>query len=252
MLLVHGLSSNARLWDEVGDHLAQLGFPVLAVDQRGHGESDRPDAGYDFTTMSADLASVILQGANGSVIAAGQSWGGNVVLEMTKHHADLVRGALLVDGGFIRLSDRFPTWESAEAALAPPDFTGITRREMGARSEAMFSLFPPRGVRGQLANFEELAGGTIRARLSRTNHMKILRHLYDHDPFSTASEIDRTVWILAVTGDDPGRESSIESFVDTLTDGRLVWVDGHHDIHAQQPEVVVDLLVDLSAHTGAV
>ncbi|MGH3799573.1 MAG: esterase/lipase family protein, partial [Pseudonocardiaceae bacterium] len=31
VLLVHGLSSNARLWDLVGAYLAAAGYPVLAV-----------------------------------------------------------------------------------------------------------------------------------------------------------------------------------------------------------------------------
>ena len=39
VLLVHGLSSNARLWDGVSEHLAAAGHPVVAVDLRGHGAS---------------------------------------------------------------------------------------------------------------------------------------------------------------------------------------------------------------------
>ncbi|MGW7595799.1 alpha/beta hydrolase, partial [Streptomyces rubiginosohelvolus] len=39
-LLVHGMASSARLWDEVADHLAAAGHAVYAVDLRGHGDSD--------------------------------------------------------------------------------------------------------------------------------------------------------------------------------------------------------------------
>ena len=35
-LLVHGLASNARLWDGVAWRLAQQGHPVVAVDPRPH------------------------------------------------------------------------------------------------------------------------------------------------------------------------------------------------------------------------
>ncbi len=58
-LLVHGLASNARLWDGVGRHLAGLGHRVVAVDQRGHGQSSKPDDGYDMTTVADDLALLI-------------------------------------------------------------------------------------------------------------------------------------------------------------------------------------------------
>ena len=45
-LLVHGLSSNARLWDGVGRRLAAAGHQVVAVDQRGHGRSEQVADGY--------------------------------------------------------------------------------------------------------------------------------------------------------------------------------------------------------------
>ena len=54
VLLVHGLASNARLWDGVASRLAADGHPVAAVDQRGHGQSDKPDGGYDFATLTED------------------------------------------------------------------------------------------------------------------------------------------------------------------------------------------------------
>ena len=49
-LLVHGLSSNARTWDGVAAELSAAGHPVVAIDQRGHGRSEKPpiSAGYDF------------------------------------------------------------------------------------------------------------------------------------------------------------------------------------------------------------
>jgi alpha-beta hydrolase superfamily lysophospholipase len=42
-LLVHGLSSNARLWDAVAVHLARAGHVSTAIDLRSHGRSDAPE-----------------------------------------------------------------------------------------------------------------------------------------------------------------------------------------------------------------
>ncbi len=248
VLLVHGLASNARLWDGVAERLNRLGHTVLAVDQRGHGESDRVDEGYDFATLSADLATVLVEATTGPVIAAGQSWGGNVVLELAARHPRLVRGALLVDGGFIRLSDRFDDWAAAARALAPPDFTGLTAASLRAMGDSMFGHFPPAGRLGQLANFEQDEDGGVRPRLTRERHMCILRRLFEHDPYATASSVGLPVWVLAIQGGADRREP-IERFVDALNNGRLIWADGHHDIHAEQPDRVADVLLDLAAET---
>ena len=57
-LLVHGLSSNARLWDGPAAHLAAAGHQVVAVDQRGHGRSEQVADGYTTAQCAADLAAL--------------------------------------------------------------------------------------------------------------------------------------------------------------------------------------------------
>lgn len=240
-VLVHGLASNARLWDGVGDHLAELGHASIAVDQRGHGESSKPGDGYDFATVADDLAAVIQQALGRPAIVAGQSWGGNVVVEFARRHPDLVSGIVCVDGGFIQLADTFPEWEDARAALAPPDFTGFTMEQMETMSKTRFADWPPSGIAGQLANFE-VVDGHVRARLSRENHMRILRHLWEHRADEAARAVDVPALVLAVGRSEPGREERVDSFVDALPDGRLTWMDAHHDVHAQHPELVADLM----------
>ena len=81
-LLVHGLASNARMWDGVGEELARLGHPSIAIDQRGHGRASKPDDGYDFGTLTNDLLAVIDEMDIDPPIVVGQSWGGNVVMEL--------------------------------------------------------------------------------------------------------------------------------------------------------------------------
>lgn len=240
-VLVHGLASNARLWDGVGDHLTGLGNASVAVDQRGHGESSKPHDGYDFATVTNDLAAVIEQALGRPAVVAGQSWGGNVVVELARRHPDLVSGIVCVDGGFIQLADVFPVWKDAQAALAPPDFAGFTMEQMETMSKTRFADWPQSGIAGQLANFETV-DGHVRARLSRDNHMRILRHLWEHRADEAARDVDVPALVLAVGRSEPGREERVDSFVDALPDGRLTWMDAHHDVHAQHPELVADLM----------
>ena len=102
VLLVHGLASNALLWQGVGAELAAAGFNVAAVDLRGHGRSGKPDSGYDYGTVSRDVALVIESWASAAPVhIAGQSWGGNVVLRVARDRPDLIAGVVAVDGGRI-------------------------------------------------------------------------------------------------------------------------------------------------------
>src|SRR3990172_1519695 len=78
-LLVHGLSANARTWDGVALILYREGYRVAAVDQRGHGLSDKPDDGYSFDEVTADLHELIGGLGLKKPVLAGQSGGGGTL-----------------------------------------------------------------------------------------------------------------------------------------------------------------------------
>ena len=118
-LLVHGLASNARLWDGVARHLTELGHTVVAVDQRGHGSSSKPDTGFDMATVADDLALLIGSLGFNRPVVAGQSWGANVVIELAHRSPESVRGVVAVDGGdAARLIVAADLHEGPEAAMA--------------------------------------------------------------------------------------------------------------------------------------
>ena len=58
LVLLHGLASQSHIFDRVAPMLTDE-FRVVAFDQRGHGESFKPDDGYDFATVSADLVAFL-------------------------------------------------------------------------------------------------------------------------------------------------------------------------------------------------
>ena len=80
-VLVHGLASNARLWDGTAAALAAAGHTVAAVDLRGHGQSSKPDHGYDFATLVDDLVALITSLGLHRPLVVGQSWGGMLAMD---------------------------------------------------------------------------------------------------------------------------------------------------------------------------
>ena len=242
VLLVHGLASNARLWDGVAESLERTGIGSVAVDLRGHGESDRPDGGFDFDTIGRDLGEVLRRFGGDGWVVAGQSWGGNVALHLATRRTD-VTGLVLVDGGFIKLSEQFPDVEQALAALRPPDLVGVARSEVEQRMGAMLTDFPTAAIEGQLANFEAIDDHRVRPRLRLDSHLEIVRQLHDQDPDALAGQVDVPVRIVAVGAE--GSRPRVTTFASHLRNGSVRWVDGHHDIHAQRPELVADVIREL-------
>lgn len=253
-LLVHGLASNARLWLGVGAALHAAGHTVVALDQRGHGQSAAAE-GADFATLTADLLAVAAAVGLDRPVAVGQSWGGNVVMELARRHPGAVRGVTCVDGGFIELRRRFDDRDAMLDALSPPQLVGTPLDGILAHLDREYGDWPSAGVAGQLANFMVRPDRTVAPHLSRTRHLEILEHLWEHRPTRLWPEIEVPVLLLPVdTGDDPrtgDKRRAVEVAARALPAGEVRWLSGHHDRHAEAPGEVADILRDWAARTTA-
>jgi pimeloyl-ACP methyl ester carboxylesterase len=254
-LLVHGLSSNARTWDGVASRLAGAGHEVVAVDQRGHGHSEQMAGGYTTEQCASDLAQLVeLLGFTGdrAPVVAGQSWGGNVVLALAARHG-LAAGLALVDGGWIKLSDRFATFDECWIALAPPRFDETRADELSGWLATAHPDWSPEGVAGTLANFELLDNGAVRPWLSREHHREIVRSLFEGNPAALFPRVEAPVLLVPVVGDPPGeidlaKRAAVENAAGLLPDASVRWYPGaDHDVHVQKPEELTDDLLQLLA-----
>jgi pimeloyl-ACP methyl ester carboxylesterase len=248
VLLVHGLASSKGLWQGVAEHLSAVGHPVATVDQRGHGLSDKPEHSYDFATITDDLIAVITALGFEQPVVAGQSWGGNVVIDLAFRHPGQVRAVVAVDGGTIELSRRFLEWDAAAQAMAPPDLTGLLRSRLEEGLRTQHPDWPETGIAGVLTCFEELTDGTVRPRLSRANHMKILRELWGHRPSTLYAGLK--VPVLLIPADDGNtawvadKRVAIEEAASAIPQVQVRWFEADHDVHAQHPAEVARAIHD--------
>jgi pimeloyl-ACP methyl ester carboxylesterase len=242
-VLVHGLASNARMWDGVVDELQRAGHPVATVDLRGHGQSDKPDHGYEMARVADDVSEVIQALGGTKPVAVGQSWGGNVVMELAHRQPEHVAGVVGVDGGTIELSRRFARWDDCAGAMRPPDTTGTPAVELEKMLRRLHPDWPESGIAGMLANWEVRADGTVAPWLTLERHLRVLRGLWDHHPSQLYAAIDVAVLLIPAAGGF----SATDEAVGLLPRGRVHPLTGDHDLHAQHPALVAGVLHDACA-----
>ncbi|WP_232667074.1 alpha/beta fold hydrolase [Pseudonocardia sp. TRM90224] len=246
VLLVHGLASNARVWEDVAARLAATGRQVLAVDLRGHGTSASvPDPpGSDPTRIAAaDLAWTCRSLGWSRVVVAAHSWGANIALQMAADLPHLVAGLALVDGGWRPYADRFTDLDTAWRRAAPPDLTTVTLEDVRDALAGGHPEWSPSAVEATLANLEQRPDGTVRAWLTRSRHYDRIASMYAHRPRELHRRVRcRTVLLAA---DDPPHPSAREA-ASTLLDAELIaFRDGEHDLHLQFPDQVAAAIARL-------
>jgi pimeloyl-ACP methyl ester carboxylesterase len=244
-LFVHGLASNAVLWDMTALDLVRRGHQVAAVDLRGHGVSDKPDHGYDFETLVADIVHVSRSLGLERPILCGQSLGANLVLEAAWSNPDFARGVACIDGGTIELSRNLPDWDDVARVLAPPHLTGTKADLMRQMMRQAHPTWPQSGIDSSMANFEIRTDGTVTAQLSFENHMKLLHALWEHKPSECFAEMTVPVLLVMAGGSDgpPDKRKSVAIAEKIIPTVRVHWFeDADHDIHAQYPVELAELL----------
>jgi pimeloyl-ACP methyl ester carboxylesterase len=99
IVMLHGGHQSAHSWDLVSLHLARR-YRVLALDQRGHGDSEwARDVTYSNHEMSLDAEAFITAMGLQRPVLIGHSMGGrNATLLMRRNQA-LLRAAVIVDVG---------------------------------------------------------------------------------------------------------------------------------------------------------
>jgi pimeloyl-ACP methyl ester carboxylesterase len=250
-VLVHGLASNARMWDGVAEWLVAGGHPAVTVDLRGHGRSSKLDGPYDVPTVADDLAALVERLALDRPVVAGQSWGGNVAVELAARHPTAIRGVVCVDGGWLEPSRRFADWDACRSALAPPRLLGRRLEEVEAYVRSAHPDWPETGVRGVLANFEVRPDGTVAPWLTYERHIAVLRGLWDHHPSERYRDVGVPALLVPADGDEAGgarrKRDEVEAAAGAIPDARVRWLTGDHDVHAQHPRELAGVMLETTA-----
>jgi pimeloyl-ACP methyl ester carboxylesterase len=244
LLLHHGLASSQRIWDLMLPRLTRR-FRVVTYDARGHGLSAKPSSGYGFDPVVADARAVIRATKLRRPLVAGHSWGAMVALKLAARHPRAVGGAVLVDGGISALHETMD-WATAKERLAPPHLAGMPMEEFRRMIRTFLG-----GAVEVTPQIEEIVlsvmhvdrRGRIRPRLSRANHLRILRVIWLQDPDAELARLSvPTLAVLARGGGDPEWDErkgrAAKRVARSGAPIRISWMEGIHDLPLQHPDTL--------------
>ncbi len=117
IVFVHGWCCSRADWRGQIPHFAR-GHHIVALDQRGHGESDKPDQDYTIGGFVDDLAWFIGDRDLERPVIIGHSMGGVIAMNLVRKHPSLARGIVMLDSPSTPISEHLqPVAQNTLAAL---------------------------------------------------------------------------------------------------------------------------------------
>lgn len=129
VVCLHGITAQHRAFTAAARRVAPY-RPLVGVDLRGRGDSDKPETGYGLGAHAGDVLRVLDHLGLKDATVAGHSMGAFVALKTALEFPDRVRNLILLDGG----------WPRTEA-LSEEEMTEEQEREAEAIREGLARAF---------------------------------------------------------------------------------------------------------------
>ena len=252
IVIHHATGFHARVYDAIARRLARR-FHVVALDARGHGDSDKPIDGYRWQGFVGDLAALVETLGLRGAIGVGHSLGGTTVAGVAAAHPETFSRAVLLDPILLPREFRNITIESNPMADAArrrratwPDVEAVIA-SYGSRPP--FASWRPEVLRGYVEHgFEPTGEGEIRLKCRPEIEAKVFSMAIDF--IGADLLIGIRVPTLVVRGEhsDTFSAREAEAAVATLRDGRLATVPATgHLFPMEAPDAVADLIEGFAA-----
>lgn len=106
LLLLHGMADHALVWLSLGNALSQK-YHIIAPDLRGHGQSSKPETGYQFADTIEDLEALMAHFHWTSAHILAHSWSAKMAAIWARQSPSRFKSLMLIDPALI---GTFPKW----------------------------------------------------------------------------------------------------------------------------------------------
>jgi 2-(acetamidomethylene)succinate hydrolase len=237
LVLLHGSSSYGLQWQWVADHLSER-FHVYSLDQRGHGDSGRPDGEYAAEEYADDVHQFVAEVGLDKIVIAGNSLGGRVAQVYAAEHPEQCAAAILLA---VHLSNFYHDRERMAAVLKSACTMLNSPTEFASREEALAFLKASRGERETEAslnhridhNMNQIGSGfrvkydTVRVAQGLTHMAKDLR--------TYAARVECPVLVVRSSVDSELSSDQAVEIASLWKNGDTVDVEGGYLLYIQNP-----------------
>jgi 2-(acetamidomethylene)succinate hydrolase len=244
LVLLHGSSSYGLQWEWVVDHLSDR-FRVFALDQRGHGDSDRPDGEYSAEEYAEDVHQFVQTLGLGRIVIGGNSLGGRVAQVFAAEYPNQCTAAMVMA---LHLSNFYHDRARMAAVVESACTMLHSQTEFASRDEAVAFLKGTRGDRETEASLNhridhnmDRVGDGYRVKYDPVRVAQGLTYMAK-DLRGYAARVTCPVLIMRST---EGSELSPEKAAEMARlwqNGRSVDVQGGYALHSQNPAGVAEAI----------
>jgi 3-oxoadipate enol-lactonase len=231
LLVISGTGGDLRHHPNVLDGPLANQFSVLCYDQRGLGQSDKPDAVYTMADYADDAAGLLEHLSWPSCAVAGVSFGGMVAQELALRHPSLVERAVLActsAGGAGGSS--YPLHELDE--LAEEERAGVLLGLLDRRLDADWQDAHPQEAARQRAAFARPAAPDGEAAAGARRQLEARRH---HDTWDRLGDIGVPVMVSGGLYDGVAPPENLERLASRIPGAELSFYEGGHMFLLQDP-----------------
>jgi len=234
LLYVSGTGGDLRGQPRVFDGPLPKSFEVLAYDQRGLGQTDKPDAAYTMADYADDAAALLDAVGWDKAFVIGVSFGGMVAQELALGHPERVERLVLCctsSGGSGGAS--YPLHEIQDMPLEEKAIFQMSISD--ARKDAAWQATNPEAVQQAI---EMARVGDERRKATPGGEMGARRQLEaraGHDTFDRLPSLRMPVFLAGGKHDRQAEPANMETLRDRIPGARLEFFEGGHGFTREDP-----------------
>lgn len=245
VMLVHCWTGTIGFWAPVARRLVDEGFRVVAVHQRGHGDSERGTAPYRPETLGADVRSVIEALDLRDAVVAGHSMGGLAAISFACQNGevakDRVKGLVLV--ATLAAPPKDPRLPDIDIDISK--FLPVADRAMKPVDYGLFGLLSVFGTRPARSQMEAARAGFLMT--DPDTRREAAAMMMDFDLRPELANIDLPAVIVAGTHDQLTFLPGNEEIAELILGARIEVLHGlGHMLPWEAPDQVTEQIVQMS------